>query len=457
MRDGHACVVYDVSAEPCSAARAEGATGAASLEDFAAKLDPPRRAWVMLPAGDDHRDDRARARCPTARARATRSSTAATPITGTTSAARAELGGARDRLPRLRHERRRLRARARLLPHGRRQRRGVRSSSSRSSPRSRPAWTPRRARRAATGDAGAGGAGLPALRPGGRRALREDGAQRHRVRDDGRVRRRAQHPPPRRRRPAPSASRTPRRRRSSTPSSTPTTLDLPAIAEVWRRGSVVESWLLDLTAAALHESPRARGLRRARLRLGGRALDGDRRDRGGRAAPTCSRPRCSRASRPGRGRVRQQGALCHAQAVRRASGEADLVDERPATRARHPVSRRPELQGRRVRTRTRHARRRRAPRGQHRRSAGSTSTSRGPAGVRHAVPAPAPMFVMRWAHRIPSARRNEHTSSAASSFGTTVKRATAPPSRSERDAPRRAAHARRARDRRQGCARRPSG
>jgi 6-phosphogluconate dehydrogenase len=32
-------------------------------------------------------------------------------------------------------------------------------------------------------------------------------------------------------------------------------LDVPAVAEVWRRGSVVASWLLDLTAAALHESP----------------------------------------------------------------------------------------------------------------------------------------------------------------------------------------------------------
>jgi len=32
-------------------------------------------------------------------------------------------------------------------------------------------------------------------------------------------------------------------------------LDLPEIAEVWRRGSVVASWLLDLTAAALVESP----------------------------------------------------------------------------------------------------------------------------------------------------------------------------------------------------------
>ena len=31
--------------------------------------------------------------------------------------------------------------------------------------------------------------------------------------------------------------------------------DLSAITEVWRRGSVIESWLLDLTAAALHEDP----------------------------------------------------------------------------------------------------------------------------------------------------------------------------------------------------------
>ena len=31
--------------------------------------------------------------------------------------------------------------------------------------------------------------------------------------------------------------------------------DIPAITELWRRGSVVSSWLLDLTAAALHESP----------------------------------------------------------------------------------------------------------------------------------------------------------------------------------------------------------
>jgi 6-phosphogluconate dehydrogenase len=32
-------------------------------------------------------------------------------------------------------------------------------------------------------------------------------------------------------------------------------LDIPDVAEVWRRGSVVASWLLDLTALALHKSP----------------------------------------------------------------------------------------------------------------------------------------------------------------------------------------------------------
>jgi len=36
-------------------------------------------------------------------------------------------------------------------------------------------------------------------------------------------------------------------------------LDVAEIAEVWRRGSVVSSWLLDLTAAALHDSPRLEG------------------------------------------------------------------------------------------------------------------------------------------------------------------------------------------------------
>ncbi|MGI9023509.1 MAG: phosphogluconate dehydrogenase (NAD(+)-dependent, decarboxylating) [Acidimicrobiales bacterium] len=50
MGDGHDCVVYDVNAEVVKALEVDGATGASSLEDFAAKLTTPRAAWVMVPA-----------------------------------------------------------------------------------------------------------------------------------------------------------------------------------------------------------------------------------------------------------------------------------------------------------------------------------------------------------------------------------------------------------------------
>jgi len=52
MRDGHRCVGYDVSADAVAALAADGATGADSIADFVAKLQPPRTAWVMVPAGD---------------------------------------------------------------------------------------------------------------------------------------------------------------------------------------------------------------------------------------------------------------------------------------------------------------------------------------------------------------------------------------------------------------------
>jgi 6-phosphogluconate dehydrogenase len=51
MRDGHECVVTDVSAEAVAKLADEGATGSESLEDFVAKLEKPRAAWVMIPAG----------------------------------------------------------------------------------------------------------------------------------------------------------------------------------------------------------------------------------------------------------------------------------------------------------------------------------------------------------------------------------------------------------------------
>jgi len=51
MRAGHECVVYDVNADAIKQLVGEGATGAESLDDFAAKLTKPRAAWVMVPAG----------------------------------------------------------------------------------------------------------------------------------------------------------------------------------------------------------------------------------------------------------------------------------------------------------------------------------------------------------------------------------------------------------------------
>jgi len=52
LGDGHACVVFDVDPEAVKALEKEGATGASSMDDFINKLSKPRAAWVMVPAGD---------------------------------------------------------------------------------------------------------------------------------------------------------------------------------------------------------------------------------------------------------------------------------------------------------------------------------------------------------------------------------------------------------------------
>lgn len=50
LRGGHECVVFDVSAAAVKQVAKEGAIGASSLDDFAARLKPPRVAWMMVPA-----------------------------------------------------------------------------------------------------------------------------------------------------------------------------------------------------------------------------------------------------------------------------------------------------------------------------------------------------------------------------------------------------------------------
>ena len=52
MRHGHDCVVFDRNTAAVRDLAGEGAKAAASLDDLVVKLDKPRAVWVMLPAGD---------------------------------------------------------------------------------------------------------------------------------------------------------------------------------------------------------------------------------------------------------------------------------------------------------------------------------------------------------------------------------------------------------------------
>ncbi len=110
---------------------------------------------------------------------------------------------------------------------------------------------------------------------------------------------------------------TPRPRRCASPSSTSTSSTCRPSTEVWRRGSVIASWLLDLTAQAFLQSPDLAELRGARVGLRRGPLDEHRRDRRERAGARPDHGAVRPFLVPRRGRLRRPGPVGDAPRLRR--------------------------------------------------------------------------------------------------------------------------------------------
>jgi 6-phosphogluconate dehydrogenase len=255
MREGHTCVVYDVSADAVAALAAEGATGASSLDDLIAKLEVPRRAWIMVPAGEItestvselasrlnggdtiidggnsyYRDDIRRAAELAERGIRYLDCGTSGGVFGLERGFCLMVGGPDDAFAELEP------IFASLAP-------GVAAAGRTPGREGDPA--PEELGYLHCGPAGAGHFvkmvhngieyGMMAALAEGLNILdRADAGLRQRDKD---------------------AETAP----LDHPEFYSYTLDVPAITEVWRRGSVVESWLLDLTAAALQETPQLEG------------------------------------------------------------------------------------------------------------------------------------------------------------------------------------------------------
>ena len=217
----------------------------------------------------------------------------------------------------------RVRVRARLLPHGRRRRDRGRRASRRCSTRSVPASKPRHAHRVAPASrharsgagctAGPSGAGHfvkmvhNGIEYGIMAAYAEGLAVLHHANEGKNV-----------------ADVDAETAPLSYPELYQYDLDIPAVTEVWRRGSVIASWLLDLTAAAFVESPDLQ-------EFSGRVSDSGEGRWTAEAAIVLGVPtpvltaRVAIAVRvAGCGHVRGQGAVGATQAVRRPRREAGL-------------------------------------------------------------------------------------------------------------------------------------
>ena len=163
--------------------------------------------------------------------------------------------------------------------------------------------------------------------PSGAGPFREDGPQRHRIRPDGRLRRRAEHPAARERRRGPSAPPTPRRRRCGTLSSTATT----SISRRSPRFGGEAAWSRRGCSTSRRKrsraEPRPRRLRRSRLRLRRGAVDARSRRSTRRFLRRCSRARCSSASRRAARPTSRTRSLGDAARVRRPPGEGRVTRE----------------------------------------------------------------------------------------------------------------------------------
>jgi 6-phosphogluconate dehydrogenase len=237
MKAGHTCVVYDRDVARAHELAAEGATASASLDEFVSRLELPRVAWVMVPAGtptedvlaalaermtaedvlidggnSHYKDDVRRAKQMNARGLRYLDVGTSGGIWGLERGYCLMIGGNRDAV-------RYLDPIFRALAPGRG-----------SIPR-----TPGRERSTATAEQGylyCGSAGsghfVKMVHNGIEYGLMEALAEGFDILKNAQIEGRAD------------------------------SLPLADIAEVWRRGSVLESWLLDLTASALNEDPALR-------------------------------------------------------------------------------------------------------------------------------------------------------------------------------------------------------
>jgi len=250
MRHGHEAVVFDMSPDAVAQLAGEGAVGGASLEDFVAKLSQPRAVWLMVPAavvdqtldtllpllaaGDvvvdggnsSYRDDIRRAERAGAQGVHYVDCGTSGGVWGLERGYAQMIGGDTDAVQR-------------LAPIFRALAPGVEAAER----------TPGRAGELAAGEegwlhCGPPGAGhfVKMVHNGIEYGLMQSYAEGMNVLKHANIGKHAQET---------DAETTPLR----DPSHYQYELDVPAVAELWRRGSVVASWLLDLGAQALHESP----------------------------------------------------------------------------------------------------------------------------------------------------------------------------------------------------------